>query len=66
MSATISPVSLESLLAAVIEPHPELVAAMRPTPRQMVEAAGELGFYPADEDRPYWPFLRSWVARGGV
>jgi hypothetical protein len=35
--------SLESILAAALEPHPELVAAMNPTPRQVAEAMTVFG-----------------------
>jgi hypothetical protein len=37
---------LESLLAAVIEPHPALVAATVPTSVQVCEAAAVLGWLP--------------------
>lgn len=33
------------------EPHHALVAVMRPTPRQVTEAAAFFGWMPEDEDR---------------
>ena len=45
-----SAVSVLDLLS-LIEPHPELVAAMRPSPREVTEAAGLLGWLPEPEDR---------------
>ena len=38
-------------LLPLIEPHPELVAAMRPSPRQVTESAALMGWLPDDEDR---------------
>ena len=58
--------SLETLLATLLDPHPELVAATRPTPAQVLEAADYLGFFPTEADRLDWPLLRGWVASGGV
>ena len=40
--------SLETILAAVVEPHPELVAATVPTSRQVCEAAAVLGWLPGE------------------
>jgi hypothetical protein len=39
--------SLDTLLAALLDPHPELVAATRPTPAQVLEAVDYLGWVPA-------------------
>ena len=40
--------ALESaLLAALPDPHPELVAATRPTPAQVLEATDNMGWTPA-------------------
>lgn len=50
MTATISLVSLEPLLPA-IQPHPELVAAQRPTPAEVVQVAALFGCFLDDEDR---------------
>ena len=36
-----------------VDPHPDLVAAIRPTPAQMWEAALILGWFPDDRDRPF-------------
>ena len=43
-----TPVSLETALAALIDPHPELVAATVPTSAQVFEAAQYLGWLPAE------------------
>lgn len=43
------------LILAVIEPHPDLVAAISPTPQQMAEAAGLLGWLSDPEDRWFRP-----------
>ena len=49
------PDALETILATLdlpldrprrVEPHPELVASINPTPRQMCEAAAVLGWLP--------------------
>ena len=47
--------SLETILAAVIEPHPELVAATVPTSRQVCEAAAVLGWLPGASERLFTP-----------
>lgn len=53
---------LESVLLEILElpaesrrvdPHPDLVAAIRPTPRQMWEAALVLGWFPDVQDRQF-------------
>ena len=36
-----------------VDPHPDLVAAIRPTPRQMWEAALVLGWFPDVQDRQF-------------
>jgi hypothetical protein len=59
---TISAVSVFDLLS-LIEPHPDLVAAKHPTPLQVTEAAGLLGWLPDDDDRLFRPAVS---ARGGV
>ena len=41
-------VSLETVLATLIDPHPELVAATVPTSAQVFEAAQYLGWLPAE------------------
>lgn len=47
-----SRVSLATTLEAIlIDPHPELVAIQRPTPRQVCEAASLMGWLCYDEDR---------------
>ena len=38
--------ALDSILTALLDPHPELVAATRPTPAQVLEAADYLGWVP--------------------
>jgi hypothetical protein len=38
-------------LLPLIEPHPELVAVMRPGPREVTEAAAVAGWLPDFEDR---------------
>ena len=55
-------VSLETILATLLDPHPELVAAQKPTPAEVFEAARYLGWMPAE------PFLVPAVPadRGGV
>ncbi len=54
--------SLETILATLLDPHPELVAATQPTPAEVFEAARYLGWMPAE------PFLMPAVPadRGGV
>lgn len=42
---------LLDLLEPPPEPHPALVAVMRPTARQVAEAASVMGWLPEDEDR---------------
>lgn len=39
--------AIDALLTALLDPHPELVAATRPTPAQMLEAVDYLGWMPA-------------------
>ena len=48
------------------EPHPDLVAAQRVTSADVLEAALFIGLFPCESDRPHWPLLRDWVARGGM
>jgi hypothetical protein len=43
--------SLDTILATLLDPHPELVASTRPTPVQVYEAARYLGWLPEE------PFL---------
>ena len=50
--------ALESLLP-VIEPHPELVAAMRPTSRQVTEAAGVCGLLSDEDERWFRPAVKA-------
>jgi len=44
-------VDAAELLFAVIQPHPDLVAAVRPTPRQVAEAGAVLGLLSDPDDR---------------
>ena len=54
------PVSLETIPATLLDPHPDLVAATQPTPAEVFEAARYLGWMPAE------PFLNPAVPSGGV
>ena len=59
---TMTGVRLDDLLDDLYpepEPHPALVAAIRPTPRQVTEAARELGWLPPG------PYLRPAVPGQG-
>jgi hypothetical protein len=47
----ITAVPLLELLLSGVQPHPELVAATRPSPRQVTEVASLLGWLAEDEDR---------------
>jgi hypothetical protein len=47
--------ALDVILAAVTDPHPELVAATVPTSRQVAEAAALLGWLPAADERLFRP-----------
>jgi hypothetical protein len=49
-------VSAQDLLLALIEPHPELVAVQRPTPREVCEAAAYFGLL-RDPDERFRPVV---------
>jgi hypothetical protein len=53
-------VSLETVLATLLDPHPEWVATTRPTPAEVFEAAQYLGWLPEV------PFLNPAVPSAGV
>jgi hypothetical protein len=61
VTATLAPV-----FTLFPDPHPELVAAQRPSPADVLEAAAYMGLFPGDEDRPDWPLLRDWTAGKAV
>jgi hypothetical protein len=43
------------------EPHPALVAAVRPAPRQVTEAAGVYGLLSDAEERWFMPAVAIWA-----
>lgn len=57
--------AIEALMPP-IEPHPDLVASTVATSAQVTQAAGILGLFPSDDDRPDWPMLGPWIAGKAV